>query len=71
MAGEYIDEELKVKLYRDAERAVNILESVYSTLNDKLGENAGDIVDVMPYIIKEIYHDILEGIGNLPTSGEQ
>ena len=69
MGEEYIDEELKVKLYRDAERAANILESVYLTLNDRLGENAGDIVDIMPYIIKEIYHDILEGIGSLPTNG--
>lgn len=67
MYEDLIDEELKVKLYRDAKRATNILESVYSTLNDRLGENAGDIVDIMPYLIQRIRQDILEGIAILPT----
>lgn len=67
MYEDLIDEELMVKLYRDTERAINILESVYSTLNDRLGENAGDIVDIMPYLIQRIRQDILEGIAILPT----
>ena len=67
MDEELIDEELKVKLYRDVERAVDILESVQATLVDALGENADDITDALHYIIKDLDHDILEGIANLPT----
>lgn len=67
MDEELIDEELKVKLYKDVERAMNILESVRAKLVDALGENAGDITDALHYIIKDLDHDILEGIANLPT----
>lgn len=67
MDEELIDEELKVNLYKDVERAVNILESVQATLMDALGENADDITDALHYIIKDLDHDILEGIANLPT----
>ena len=67
MDEELIDEELKVKLYRNVERAVNILESVRETLVDKLGENAEDVTDILHYIIRDIHHDILEGIADLPT----
>ena len=67
MDEELIDEELKVKLYRNVERAVNILESVRATLVDKLGENAEDITDALQYIVKDLDHDVLEGIANLPT----
>ena len=67
MNEELIDEGLKVKLYRDVERAVDILESVRATLVDKLGENADDITDTLHYIIKDIDHDILEEIAVLPT----
>ena len=67
MDEEFIDEELKVKLYRDAERAVNILESVRATLVDKLGESAEDITDTLHYIINDLDHDILAEIAILPT----
>ena len=67
MDEEFIDEELKVKLYRDVERAVDILESVRAKLVDRLGENAEDITDTLHYIIKDLDHDILEEIANLPT----
>ena len=67
MNKELIDAELKVKLYKDVERAVDILESVRATLVDKLGENAEDITDTLHYIIKDLDHDILEEIANLPT----
>ena len=65
MDEELIDEELKVKLYKDVERAVSILESVQATLVDARGED--DISDTLHYIIKDLDHDILEGIANLPT----
>ena len=67
MNEELIDEELKVKLYRDVERAVGTLESVRAMLVDQLGENAEDITDTLHYIIKDIDQDILEEIANLPT----
>lgn len=67
MNEELIDEELKVKLYRDVERAVNILESVHATLVDKFGGDADDIADTLHYIIKDLDHDILEEIANLTT----
>ena len=60
-----MDEELKVKLYKDVGRAVDILESVRATLWDY--QNADDISDALHYIIKDLDHDILEGIANLPT----
>lgn len=67
MDEELIDEELKVNLYKEVERAIDILGSVRATLVDKLGENADDITDTLHYIIKDLDHDILEGIANLPT----
>lgn len=67
MDEELIDEELKVKLYKDVERAMNILESVRATLADQPVGNAEDITDALHYIIKDLDHDILEGIANLPT----
>lgn len=67
MDEELIDEELKVKLYRDVERAIDTLESVRATLVDNLGENAEDITDTLHYIIKDLNHDILGEIANLPT----
>lgn len=65
MDEELIDEELKVQLYKDVGRAVDILESVRATLWDY--QNADDISDTLHYIIKDLNHDILEGIANLPT----
>ena len=67
MDEELIDEELKVNLYRDVERAVDILESVRAKLVENLGENAEDITDTLHYIIKDLDNDILEEIANLPT----
>lgn len=67
MDEELIDEELKVKLYRDVERAIDTLETVRAKLVDNLGENAEDITDALHYIIKDLNHDILGEIANLPT----
>lgn len=67
MKKELIEDGKRETLYRNVERAVNILDSVRASLVDALGENAEDITDALHYTIERLNLEILEGIGNLPT----